>query len=49
LSDILDETVPLQQSFLGGANSETYRAPRFSNLSFNVMAFATVTPSEEKK
>jgi hypothetical protein len=26
---------------------KAYRAPRFSNLSFKVMALATVTPSEE--
>jgi hypothetical protein len=28
---------------------KTYRAPRFSNLSFKVMALATVTPSEEEQ
>jgi hypothetical protein len=46
LSDVLDESKREASAHTSSIlDKRTYRAPRFSNLSFSEMAFATVTPS----
>jgi hypothetical protein len=46
LCDVLDEAALGSEHRLRSVvQFETYQAPRFSNLSFNEIDFATVTPS----